>query len=1815
MKHIGITKRRIVSAIIIVIMSSILGTAAYAASTATVADILKKMPTMTKDTSASAEANGAAYAIKNKVGQYRFNYCGKTTRYKNSQKMDDGRYVDITRSGQSGLKHRHSDDSIVKAILVWEVMQQQASKNINTLDSSAKNGIKNITDKEVTLRAGGNSKSYTADWWSVDNRPVEAANSSYRTTYYELKDGTHATGEYTGSEDNITFIKEVDVKLPVRTTYTTEVMYTDVTDFVKNNGYTTYECNPPVAKNINTEEGEIISSWQLIVLEECPDTKVSAASLKIGAQFNYEWTEDSNVFENFRGEWNNSYTWTQHKTAVDIAFSSDLQAPTYTNSDSEISGQWLSLVVTSLKAVDYTAQANEGYLGIKEKTSGKYIYTTGKAWKKHGLAINSNYVAETLQEVPAGILGEIRDITINDKDNPVWGKNKFTVETASHLKKNNNAEWTTNIATGLIMQSKDYLTDNTISLNGENGIVRFKGKVTVKSDQKNVGYYDGKLVLTLDKKLKKPSKVNIYVTNGGTAEVKYSYSGTNKEGFVWDASKHTLTFSGYKSSKNGQYIRYDVTASTVDNMDSRTIKCSHQTFGKLLLGGKETGISKKHPKKSASEELDVPVGQEGYMWLYIYNPGSDTPTSKIKIRCKLWGASKWWLTQPDGSFDKSITCGWFLQDKDAAGYSQAMKDALANPNSWANQACSFEKRVTVWIDYTDSVNAHDVKLVDSSGNEVDSLIVKRKNTATTAECDGDVRSSMRYTDTDGTTVYRSTYCDVIDGIKISYKKPAYTYAEKEVEKKSKAPLNFNEYSWKDRDKEKHGDDTLNNKGVMKTESRETVSINTHYQNFTLHPVKHSSEVTGKLAIKLKYYRLAITYHRNRSSSDTEKTEKSYYSYKSANSTVNLRNVDNIPFTYENHAPVTGEEWQTTQTGGTKYDQEVKYKIRTTWPITNGTKKRQKEIDLYVNWKEAPTDNVYVQFNIVDEGTVMDFKNVYSSSTFTKKGCNNNSHYKKDNDTMDAWRGKYGSSGKVQKIKHELYRNSSGESKHDNGKTGSEKVTWTNCVLITGSEVYEKKVTASATSLNLVNVATNFEARTGYHLENSWKVGSKKSSTYVSADTIDGNKLIKARNAIFGAAKKSGDRWVTQLYACWEPNQYSIAFNVNGGTLPSTGYNSQTVYYMDDEYNDASDNIPTRQCYTFMGWNTKADGTGETVFNTAGAYVAGSIFNSSGEYAYAGNVTVYAVWKPYKYTINFSKGDTDTTGSPSAWQLGCEWDKDVVMPTQNTMYGRSYNQQFDTNTQNANLDGYDNGRADNSIASTSSRVTGPAPNIGYLPMIGWQIQYATEEAYHIGEIYTAGQALTKPNFTTMNMGVVNAEAQWQDLTLNNYGTPVLPGYQFSGWFDEAIGGNQITSRFVEPDTTGFVDTLYAHWTPNRYTVTYHGNGNWNTEQGDYKQELIFDSRQTLLANKFSRLGGQDGNWCTQYYLKKGYEFQGWSIDNRKRGAEYTDQQTAIFNMTEVNNGNVDLYAIWKKPVKLTLDLNGGAFNSSIANIELTYDLYNEEYEHAFNIERYYGTVIPNGLNSVLTRQEGNVAYRFLGWSLDKDAEAPSEDLCAYNNNHNKVYYIHDDITLYAIWEPVLMLYGSISRQLDADDSIDYADMVTTPAEKEIKALTSDNIKYLMTVYGRVKKINIDIDDKLTEVYRLARETKGDYEKFDDELNDDYLDGANSLSKETELTDSELTHYVNSEFYIPQYTTEYQKQYYGAIQNTEFQVKMKVTGKSHYWEYHNNTEEKAEIGAKIIITDKADTKPGRPGGSEDDNKNEHGKIKYSLDYGNN
>ena len=143
----------------------------------------------------------------------------------------------------------------------------------------------------------------------------------------------------------------------------------------------------------------------------------------------------------------------------------------------------------------------------------------------------------------------------------------------------------------------------------------------------------------------------------------------------------------------------------------------------------------------------------------------------------------------------------------------------------------------------------------------------------------------------------------------------------------------------------------------------------------------------------------------------------------------------------------------------------------------------------------------------------------------------------------------------------------------------------------------------------------------------------------------------------------------------------------------------------------------------------------------------------------------------------------------------------------------------------------------------------------------------------------------------------------------YGTlpiPTCTGYSFAGWFTAANGGTRITSDTIVNLTAD--QTLYAHWTPASYTITFNANGG------------------TLGPTSKNVTNGETyGSLPTP--ARSGYRFDGWYTAS-SGGTRVTSDTTVSLT------ANQTLYAHWTyAPSSYTVmfNANGGTVSPTSKNV--------------------------------------------------------------------------------------------------------------------------------------------------------------------------------------------------------------------------------------------------------------------------------------------
>lgn len=140
-----------------------------------------------------------------------------------------------------------------------------------------------------------------------------------------------------------------------------------------------------------------------------------------------------------------------------------------------------------------------------------------------------------------------------------------------------------------------------------------------------------------------------------------------------------------------------------------------------------------------------------------------------------------------------------------------------------------------------------------------------------------------------------------------------------------------------------------------------------------------------------------------------------------------------------------------------------------------------------------------------------------------------------------------------------------------------------------------------------------------------------------------------------------------------------------------------------------------------------------------------------------------------------------------------------------------------------------------------------------------------------------------------------------------------GYTFGGWYREASFQTRVTSIPAgnEEDVT-----LYAKWTPIRYTVNFDANGG---DGSPSQASVSYDEALTLPGGSFSRTG---------------YVLTGWNTAQDGTGTAYENSQEVV-NLLSVQGASETLYAQWR-PITYRVEFDPRGGEGQIDAITVQYD---------------------------------------------------------------------------------------------------------------------------------------------------------------------------------------------------------------------------------------------------------------------------------------
>lgn len=279
-----------------------------------------------------------------------------------------------------------------------------------------------------------------------------------------------------------------------------------------------------------------------------------------------------------------------------------------------------------------------------------------------------------------------------------------------------------------------------------------------------------------------------------------------------------------------------------------------------------------------------------------------------------------------------------------------------------------------------------------------------------------------------------------------------------------------------------------------------------------------------------------------------------------------------------------------------------------------------------------------------------------------------------------------------------------------------------------------------------------------------------------------------------------DGGTVTLYAKWTAWKHTVTYdkNVPANSKKTDVKNmpgNQTKIY--DQNLTLQSNVPTRIGYTFVKWTTNKDGTGT-------AYQPGSQYSYNRD-SDGGTVTLYAVWTPWKYKVQYDKNVSADSSSQTVSNMPTDQTKteEVVLTLSSNKPSRN---------------GY-------IFNGWQAQINGKA--VDYQP--GAKLSYDVDDKDGSTIILKAQWTPWKHTVHyDANGGDQNSVPNDQKKTYGqsmNVATkvPTRNEYKFLGW----TTGKDGSGTFYNPgdayyhDQNGQTVTLYAKWI-QLYTVKYDGN---------------------------------------------------------------------------------------------------------------------------------------------------------------------------------------------------------------------------------------------------------------------------------------------------------------------------------------------------------------------------------------------------------
>lgn len=499
----------------------------------------------------------------------------------------------------------------------------------------------------------------------------------------------------------------------------------------------------------------------------------------------------------------------------------------------------------------------------------------------------------------------------------------------------------------------------------------------------------------------------------------------------------------------------------------------------------------------------------------------------------------------------------------------------------------------------------------------------------------------------------------------------------------------------------------------------------------------------------------------------------------------------------------------------------------------------------------------------------------------------------------------------------------------------------------------------------------------YHMNSSINAGGTEKSIYDSYMFTDADWKT-------GTVTVTYSDGITVLV----PNSYTITYNPNNGENAYTG----TVTYDTGSWNMVDGQVPSYSGYSFGGWYTGANGTGEQVYDKDGKAVNGTYWSGNGSTAVwkgTTNISVYAYWTAadtdvtlYFYkdgvkddsktkTYSVKNGSTFNAADHAADSTfdNCHYvsvDRTSWKVPDEGTYASVY---YETNELNVMYEGNGNtgGSTDGSSVKYGSTVT--IAGNGFTKT-GHSFNGWNTSADGTGTSYPAGSTfVSKPSAhgDTLKLFAQWKADRWSVTLIAGTGIDSVSGGGSHAYNESVAISAAVKKGYSWDKWTGYAETssnsyrfnmpasdvsFTANAVPNKYTVTFDANGGSCV---DGSGQAVQSVTVTYGSPDYNDISGN------VKAVRTGYIFAGWVSDAAgSRGTVWNADGHAVDgsywsisgNSTAwIHAGSITVHAVWKDATPPAVNVTPESTSSYTTSLGVTITVTDNELLSTDNAYEY------------------------------------------------------------------------------------------------------------------------------------------------------------------------------------------------------------------------------------------------------------------------